>query len=119
MTMEVHSMPPGPPLPVNYAGETICLLPERAMWWPAGCVLFVADLHLGKAAAYRALGQPVPAGTTRENLGRLSALLHRYAPAELVFLGDFLHAAEARTVSMLSALAQWRESWANVACTLV
>ena len=31
----------------------------------------MADLHLGKAATYRALGQPVPAGTTRENLARL------------------------------------------------
>jgi DNA ligase-associated metallophosphoesterase len=107
------------PLAVACAGETLWLLPERALWWPARRVLFVADLHLGKAAAYRALGQPVPAGTTRENLDRLSALLRHYAPAELVFLGDFLHAAEARTASMLSALAQWRETCADLRCTLV
>src|SRR3982751_1326078 len=119
MTMKDRSMPPGPPLPVSYAGETICLLPERAMWWPAGCVLFVADLHLGKAATYRALGQPVPAGTTRENLTRLSALLLHYQPAQLVFLGDLLHAAQAGTPSVLEGLAAWRESFSALDCVLV
>jgi DNA ligase-associated metallophosphoesterase len=107
------------PLAEACAGETLWLLPERALWWPVRRVLFVADLHFGKAAAYRALGQPVPAGTTRENLDRLNALLRQYMPAELVFLGDFLHAAEARTASVLSALTQWRESCADLHCILV
>ena len=111
--------PSSHPLVLACAGETLGLLPERALWWPARRVLFVADLHLGKAAAYRALGQPVPAGTTRENLDRLSALLRHYTPAELVFLGDFLHAAEARTASVLSALAQWRDRCVDLRCTLV
>lgn len=111
--------PSSHPLALACAGETLSLLPERALWWPARRVLFVADLHLGKAAAYRALGQPVPAGTTRENLDRLSTLLRHHAPTELVFLGDFLHAAEARTASVLSALAQWRENCADLRCTLV
>jgi DNA ligase-associated metallophosphoesterase len=117
--MKEHAMPPGPPLPVDHAGETVWLLPERALWWPAGRVLFVADLHLGKAATYRALGQPVPAGTTRENLLRLGALLLHYRPAQLVFLGDLLHAAQARTHSVLEGLAAWRESFAALDCVLV
>eukprot|EP01036_Dinobryon_divergens_P015919 gene15919-21571_t len=58
-----------------YAGQTVWLLPEHALWWPDGQVLFIADLHLGKAATYRALGQPVPSGTTAENLRRLSQLV--------------------------------------------
>ena len=109
----------GRPLAIECAGETLWLLPEHALWWPAGRVLWVADLHLGKAATYRALGQPVPGGTTRENLTRLSALLNHYRPAQLVFLGDFLHAAQARTPSLLAALAAWRESHAALLCTLV
>jgi DNA ligase-associated metallophosphoesterase len=72
--MDAQRTPPGQPLSVDYGGETVWLLPERALYWPAGRVLFVADLHLGKAATYRALGQPVPAGTTRENLARLSSV---------------------------------------------
>lgn len=118
MTQEDRT-PPGTPLPVDHAGETVWLLPERALWWPAGRVLFVADLHLGKAATYRALGQPVPAGTTRENLARLSALLQHYQPLQLVLLGDLLHAAQARTPSVLQGLAAWRESFAALECVLV
>ncbi len=85
----------------EWAGEAVELLPERALWWPARGLLFVADLHIGKAATYRALGQPVPGGTTQENLARLDALIARHAPAGIVFLGDFLHAAQARTPQVL------------------
>ena len=112
-------LPLGQPLVIEYAGETIWLLPEHALWWPAERVLWIADLHLGKAATYRLSGQPVPAGTTRENLRRLSQLLLHYQPARLVFLGDFLHAAQARTPSVLQALTAWRESFAHLQCVLV
>ena len=105
----------GTPLPVNVAGETLWLLPERALWWPAQRVLWVADLHLGKAATYRALGQPVPSGTTVANLQRLSQLIAHYQPAQLVFLGDFLHAAQARTITLLAALADWRAAHSALA----
>ncbi len=41
------------PLPLHaQAGKPVQLLPERALWWPAGQALFVADLHLGKAATF-------------------------------------------------------------------
>ena len=113
------TQPLGTPLPIACAGEVVWLLPEHALWWPAQRVLFVADLHLGKAATYRALGQPVPSGTTHENLARLSQLLQHYQPAQLVFLGDFLHAAQARTASVLGQLAAWRQRFAALDCTLV
>lgn len=108
-----------PACEVNWAGEALQLLPERAIWWPAGQSLFIADLHIGKAASYRALGQPVPAGTTQENLSRLSGLLDRHAPDRLVFLGDFLHAAAARTPGVLAALAEWRTRHGSTRMTLV
>ena len=111
--------PVGKPLAINYADQIVWLLPEHALWWPAQRVLFVADLHLGKAATYRALGQPVPAGTTDENLRRLSQLIEHYQPVQLVFLGDFLHAAQARTPSVLQALATWRASSSTLHCVLV
>ena len=111
--------PLGTALPALMAGETLWLLPERALWWPAQRVLWVADLHLGKAATFRALGQPVPSGTTLANLQRLSQLIAHYQPAQLVFLGDFLHAAQARTPTLLAALADWRAAHSSLACTLV
>ena len=115
----MNQVSPGKPLPITYAGHIVWLLPEHALWWPEGRVLFIADLHLGKAATYRALGQPVPSGTTAENLRRLSQLVAHYQPAQVVFLGDFLHARQARTASVLSQLAAWRDSHARLKCTLV
>ncbi|MET3497205.1 DNA ligase-associated metallophosphoesterase [Variovorax boronicumulans] len=106
-------------LDVQWAGEPLQLLPERALWWPGERVLFIADLHIGKAATYRALGQPVPGGTTQENLSRLDALIVRHAPLHIVFLGDFLHAVQARTPQVLAALAAWRDTHTAIAMTLV
>ena len=104
---------------VEWAGQPLQLLPDRALWWPSGGVLFIADLHLGKAATYRALGQPVPGGTTQENLDRVDALIARMAPTQIVFLGDFLHAVQARTPTVLAALAAWRARHARLGMTLV
>ena len=104
---------------VYWANVEIHLLPERAIWLPTEKTLFIADLHMGKAATYRALGQPVPSGTTQENLTRLSALITQYAPQQIIFLGDFLHAAEARTQDVLAALHDWRQQHTAVSMTLV
>jgi DNA ligase-associated metallophosphoesterase len=82
-------------------------------------MLFVADLHLGKAASFRALGQPVPHGTTAQNLARLDRLIEQHRPRELVVLGDFLHDAQARTPQLLASLDAWREQHADLRCTLV
>lgn len=101
------------------AGEAVALLAEKALWWPAERTLFIADLHLGKAASFRALGQPVPSGTTQDNLDRLSALIDHHAAARLVFLGDFLHAAAAQQTGVLNPVRLWRARHAAVACLLV
>jgi len=117
--MSAANLPPEGSCPVEWAGELMHLLPERALWWPARRTLFVADAHFGKAAAFRALGQPVPAGTTGGNLGRLDDLLQGLGAEAAVFLGDFLHAPEARTPSLLHALADWRARHSHVRMTLV
>lgn len=104
---------------VQWAKESLHLLPEHAVWWPATRTLFIADLHLGKAASYRKLGQPVPAGSTQDNLQRLAYLVERLASRNIVFLGDFLHAATSRTPSLLQALRVWREQYAALRITLV
>ena len=73
-------------------GTALQLLPQRALWWPAARMVLVADVHFGKAATFRRAGQPVPHGTTADNLARLDALLAATGADHLVFLGDFLHA---------------------------
>ena len=104
---------------VQWSGETLHLLAEHALWWPAAQTLFIADLHLGKAASYRMLGQPVPAGGTQDNLQRLSQLVERHGAGHIVFLGDFLHAAAGRTPAVLAALQAWRAQHTALRLTLV
>jgi DNA ligase-associated metallophosphoesterase len=97
----------------------LTLLPRRAVWREATRTLFVADVHLGKAAAFRAAGLPVPAGTTRENLARLDDLVEALRPRRLVVLGDFFHARAAYRAASLAEVAAWRAKRANLAVTLV
>lgn len=104
---------------VKWADESLQLLPEHALWWPAQHTLFIADLHLGKAASFRALGQPVPAGSTHDNLQRLTQLVNHHAAKHIVCLGDFLHAVTGRTPMVLQALRDWRERHKSVDITLV
>ncbi|NUU01282.1 ligase-associated DNA damage response endonuclease PdeM [Herbaspirillum robiniae] len=101
------------------AGARLAMLPERALLWRDQALLAVADVHFGKAAAFRAGGIPVPHGTTRANLDLLDALVARHEVRHIVFLGDFLHARAARAEATLGALAEWRSRRSALRLTLV
>ena len=103
----------------DVAGTSLLLTATKVVVWPAERVLFVADVHVGKAASFRALGVPVPAGTTDATLARLSEQLKQHDIAHLVILGDFLHSAKGKTSAILDALQQWRSSWPTLKITLV
>jgi DNA ligase-associated metallophosphoesterase len=104
---------------VTLAGETVELHAERALFWPVARTLFVADVHLGKAAAFRAGGIPIPRGATATDLARLAALIERTRALRLVVLGDFLHAAAGRVAALDTAFTQWRVAHAALSITLV
>ena len=104
---------------LHVAGTRLLLLAAKALYWPERQWMCVADVHFGKAAAYRALGQPVPHGTTADNLARLDALLAAYPCRQLVFLGDFLHARASRTPATMALLHIWRQRHPRLVCTLV
>ncbi|WP_306396526.1 ligase-associated DNA damage response endonuclease PdeM [Telluria beijingensis] len=104
---------------VQVAGESLLLLPEKAIYWPRERMLIVADIHFGKAAAFRALGVPVPRGTTSENLAGLDALVATHGARQVVFLGDFLHARAAHASSTQLAMLAWRQRHPGLALMLV
>lgn len=108
-----------PYLPIELQQTELWLLADKAIYWPAEQTLLIADIHFGKAAAYRRLGQPVPKGTTETNLRRLDALLAQYPSQKLIFLGDFLHAPEARAPATLARLGEWRARHPQLEITLV
>lgn len=106
-------------LEVSLCGERVELRAERALYWPRERALFVADVHLGKAASFRAAGVPVPRGATATDLQRLDALLQSTRAQRLYVLGDFLHASSGRVSALDAAFTAWRDTHAAVAMTLV
>lgn len=100
-------------------GERVVLHPERALHWPSAGALFVADVHLGKAASFRAGGVPLPRGSTQSDLARLGSLLARTGARRLVVLGDFLHARAGRVAALDASFKAWRATHARVEMVLV
>jgi DNA ligase-associated metallophosphoesterase len=94
---------------VRLAGETVRLLPERALFWPRAATLIAADFHWGKGATFRAAGIPIPVGGTGDDLARLDTALQRTCARRLVILGDLFHARAGRIASQtLAELRRWR-----------
>jgi metallophosphoesterase superfamily enzyme len=83
------------PLPVRAEIQPGVWLDSRlAVWLAAERVLVVADLHWGYAASHRARGNLVPWWGDDQIEERLRALLADYDAAEMIWLGDVVHAAE-------------------------
>jgi DNA ligase-associated metallophosphoesterase len=99
--------------------ERVELLAARALHWPRERTVFVADVHLGKAAAFRAGGVPLPRGSTAADLARLTAVLRETGAQRLVVLGDFLHGAAGRVAALDAAFRAWRSWHAAIDIVLV
>ncbi|SDF38960.1 MULTISPECIES: ligase-associated DNA damage response endonuclease PdeM [unclassified Duganella] len=104
---------------IDIVGEQLLMLPQKALYWPRESMLIVADIHFGKAASFRALGVPVPAGTTSANLLALERLVAQLPVRHIMFLGDFLHARAAHAPATLAAMQAWRERHPELQLTLV
>ncbi len=100
-------------------GHAVVLHPSGALELPASRTVLIADAHFGKSSSFRALGVPVPSGTTTENLNLLTQLLAVTLAQRIIFLGDFLHSARAHAASTQGAIAAWRAQHAGITLTLV
>lgn len=110
--------PPEGAVEVHAGEERLWLLPELAVYWPRARTLLVADAHLGKAAAFRRAGFPVPQGTTEDNLRRMSDLVKRFTAQSMIVLGDLVHDAAARRAAS-DAFVRWRAAHATLDIVLV
>lgn len=70
-----------------------------ALWFARSRLLVVADLHWGYAATHRARGHLLPEWGDPVIAARLDALVADYQPAELLWLGDSVHAVAGRAAA--------------------
>ena len=93
---------------LSLRGESLELLPDRALFWPARGALLVADLHWGKDEAFRRAGLALPTGVLARDLERLEACI-RQRPVEAVYvLGDLIHHRDGLSRAVIDQVAQWR-----------
>ena len=85
---------------------------------PAYSQLIVADIHLGKAASFRAQGVPVPNQVTEESLERLSVLIRVSRSSSLIVLGDLIHDRKALS-GLLPIWERWREQHPRLELKLI
>ena len=80
-------------MPVALTINGVRLIADRAgaLWWPARRTLLLSDLHLEKGSSYARSGQLVPPYDTIATLQRLGALVAKYDPQTICFLGDAFH----------------------------
>jgi uncharacterized protein len=67
------------------------LLKERAVFMPEHRCLLIADTHFGKAAHFRKAGIPIPENLHLEDLLKIEALIQKWNPSSIYFLGDLFH----------------------------
>ncbi|MDB5802059.1 MAG: pdeM [Rhodocyclales bacterium] len=119
MTRQMNTAGSPADMAIEVAGETLVLLPERALWWPGRHTLIVADVHFGKSSVFRTHGVPVPAGSTDDNLARLNACIARYPAQRLLCLGDLTHARSGHTPQLVARLGDFREQHPDMHIELV
>jgi uncharacterized protein len=86
---------------------SLALLPEGAAFLTESSTLIVADVHLGKSAAFRAKGLPVPEGDSARDLGRLLDLAEKSKATQLVIAGDLFHSATGMTPDLAASMAEF------------
>ena len=106
-------------LTLEVADATLICLAQRMLFWPAERTLFVADIHLGKAASFRAAGVQLPSGHSSRDLNRISALLTEHQATRLVILGDLVHTRTSYTEALDRNFRAFRAQHNNVEVILV
>ncbi|MBY0424784.1 MAG: ligase-associated DNA damage response endonuclease PdeM [Cytophagales bacterium] len=79
------------PVHFLFLGQQLFLLPEKCLWWEDQKILIFSDLHIGKSAHFRKNGIPVPHSIHGNDLQVMKAVIDRYEPDRVLFLGDLFH----------------------------
>lgn len=91
--------------PLLFGGQELLLTNQRAIYWPRENVLILSDLHLGKAAHFRKHGIALPTTVSEHDLFRLQQLVAHYQPAQVIIVGDLIHAGANKEVESFKNLA--------------
>jgi DNA ligase-associated metallophosphoesterase len=76
---------------VIFGEEVLIAQADKTLFWPKENTLFIADLHYGKMAHFRANGLAVPEIGVKSTIEIIQKALLTTGAKKLVVLGDFFH----------------------------
>jgi len=74
-----------------WAGQSFLLDAAKVIFWENESALVISDVHLGKAGHFRKHGIPVPQSIHFRDFSKMDALIKKYNPKKIIFLGDLFH----------------------------
>jgi DNA ligase-associated metallophosphoesterase len=86
--------------------QTLCLLPQKAIYWQEARTLLLADLHIGKAAHFRKAGIPIPSLVHNTDIKEIKLLYQKYEVQKVVLLGDLFHSKPNEELNLFFELIQ-------------
>lgn len=87
------------------------LLHQKAAYNKSLNALFIADLHIGKAAHFRKQGIAIPSQVNNKTVDDFGALLNHYKPNYCWILGDLFHS---KNNGEVEAFFEWLNNFPNV-----
>lgn len=95
---------------VTVLGNSLLLLPEKAIYVEHLKMLLVSDIHIGKSETFQALGVPIPNLVNQATLTRLQSICAQYDLEYVFILGDLFHSRYALVDEVLECWFQFIES---------
>jgi DNA ligase-associated metallophosphoesterase len=86
---------------ILFGGQTFIARADRSLWWPEQKVLFIADVHAGKATHFQRAGLRMPIGNFQADLQRLQTAIDELQPKRVIVLGDLFHSDQNAELSIL------------------
>ena len=99
---------------IEVLGETLELLPEKAILWKKRNILVFSDVHLGKAESFQALGVPIPSSVNLADLEKIAGLIENYKIQEVLILGDLIHHKSSWTEELFYTIKDFLEFFKDV-----
>jgi uncharacterized protein len=100
-------------------GQSLILLPEKAVFFPQSDTLLVANAYVGKSTGFRNSCTPDLINNSDATLDALTDLVKRLQIKNIIFLSGFLHEKTKLSPELFSALQQWRDLHRSVRLILV
>lgn len=100
----------------TFLGQTLYLLPQKAIYWAETKTIIIADIHLGKVNHFRKAGIAVPQAISQTDYKAFEFILDSFQTERVLILGDLFHSDYNESYVAFSA---WLKKFTNTDFILI